>query len=1080
MIDFSKSYNKEEFETFLRDFLPDDSDFINKDLTIDNSFKYFNKAKLIVNCDSLNNLRVIEIEHTATEDRRITLSREIFRFLSNYTYANALIIIHSEKDEQYRLSFIKSSLEWINEKRVNRLFSSPKRFSFLLGPNTKSYTPKKQLINLGKLKDFSDLEERFNIEVVSEEFYEKYKALYHKLKKYFDKDEAFKEFAERNNIKLNILSKKILGQITFCYFLQKKGWLGAGKKEEFYRGSQNFFRENFNSIEKGKKNFFNDFLEYLFYDSLNNEEHKTDFFSSRLKCKIPFLNGGLFEPINNYDWKKESINIPNSLFSNKNEDGILDIFDLFNFTVDENQSIESEIAVDPEMLGKVYERLIDEALRKKYRPFYTHREIVNYMCTISLIKFLENKFINKLKFVDIEQLINNSNSFLFDGIIDNKIISKTKYSKFLGEIDKELSEILICDPAIGSGAFPVAMMNLITNLRIFLAKALNKNVSTYDLKYNFIKNSIHGVDIDGSAIEIAKLRMWLSLLIEEDKLKKANVLPNLQYRLVQGDSLIESYEDFYFRADYKTQQQFELGQNYNLIDSEFKKLILDQNEYYKAVYLSKKEKLKIEIIKRMEKIAFIVIENSRLTKSKNTILKEKFSRSLKNNNFHNFFPWKLFFASVFEIKKGFDIVIGNPPYAESRSDDFDLDKKRLYLKEIKNKWNEVKRITKGSDLMVYFFPLALELLNEYGINTYITSNSWLSTNYGKNLQSFLLEKSMVKEIIDSDFRYFPKGQGPDVNTIISVICKPNNNTKTQDLKYVRINEKFNNLDTFELQNRKNIKVKSFKREDPVLKKFKWGLIFDADEWLVKIFEGLLKKGSSFYEIGQGLNLKRQSIVNIDIIKKLGIDENLLIPFASKESYYCSDRGSNYLVDKNKCNKEILKILRDNKIIPFNPNSTGKEPPKLFLPRGIADKHHCTTNNNNAFSDSCVDIYFNTQFENFDERVLNFWAFLNSSLIFLFRETSGRKSLGGGLLKAEATDLSDLNLYHEFNQYSKIKEIFNHFSKLEVDNVKNTLKLKEYIELDDIVINHFGIQKYADQIRKLLLKKINIRYSKSAT
>ena len=133
---------------------------------------------------------------------------------------------------------------------------------------------------------------------------------------------------------------------------------------KFFKGSNNFLREKFTEIEKEKKNYFNNFLEYLFYDGLNNDKHIDNFYNENLKCKIPFLNGGLFEPVNNYDWRAENLDLPNSIFSNKNEDGILDIFDLFNFTVDENQSIESDLAVDPEMLGKVYERLIDEALKK--------------------------------------------------------------------------------------------------------------------------------------------------------------------------------------------------------------------------------------------------------------------------------------------------------------------------------------------------------------------------------------------------------------------------------------------------------------------------------------------------------------------------------------------------------------------------------------------------------------------------------------------------------------------------------------------------------------------------------------------
>ena len=157
-----------------------------------------------------------------------------------------------------------------------------------------------------------------------------------------------------------------------------------------------------------------------------------------------------------------------------------------------------------------------------------------------------------------------------------------------------------------------------------------------------------------------------------------------------------------------------------------------------------RNKIERKINLLMEKV-FSVIDKDGGKEQNKIILKEKFSKSLKINNFHNFFPWRLVFANVFFLKKGFDIVIGNPPYTESRSENFSIEKKQLYLKEIKNKWNSDKFISKGSDLMTYFFPLSVELLNDFGINILITSNSWLSTNYGKNLQNFYWIKLIRKK-----------------------------------------------------------------------------------------------------------------------------------------------------------------------------------------------------------------------------------------------------------------------------------------------------------------------------------------------
>ena len=1079
MISFDAAYSRNLFVGFLRDFLPDDTEFLEQNISVETSFKDINKITVIGKNKGLNNLTIIEIDHNFSENSRSAQTREIFRFLSKNLYSNVLLITFNKKEEVYRFSLVLSDLEWKNEKTVKKVFSNPKRLSFILGLNSKIYTPKSQLINLGKVKNFSDLHSRFDIEVVSEEFYEKYKNLYEKLVGYFEKDKNFNNFSKKYKVNINLLSKKILGQITFCYFLQKKGWLGANKNEDFYKGSKNFLREKFNDVIKEKKNYFNDFLEYLFYDGLNNDKNIENFFNVNLNCKIPFLNGGLFEPLNDYKWKEENLNIPNTLFSNENGDGILDVFELFNFTVDENQSIESDLAVDPEMLGKVYERLIDEALKKKYRPFYTHREVVNYMCTISLIKFLEKKFSNNLSFNDFEKLLIDTSNFILTGEKIKKDKNDDKYNKFLNELDNELSQILICDPAIGSGAFPVAMMNLITNIREFISVNLGQNKSRYELKYNFIKNSIHGVDIDTSAVEIAKLRLWLSLIIEEINIKKTSALPNLQYRIVQGDSLVESYSNFYFRYDLENIEQRSLLEDDN-IQEEFKDLIKNQDEFYKSIYTSKKNKLKEKIKSQMEKIVFSTIEKDGGKKDKKNLLKEKFSKSLETNNYHNFFHWRLVFANVFFTKKGFDIIIGNPPYTESRSKDFDEDKKKLYLKEIKNKWNDEKMITKGSDLMTYFFPLSVELLNDFGINTLITSNSWLSTNYGKNLQNFLIEKTHMQEIVDSDFRYFPKGKGPDVNTIISILSLKKNNLN-QDLKYIKIKDRFNSLDSFELQNRKNIYVKKFNYDDHKLKTFKWGLLFDSENWLIDIFKDLqLSKKPEYYSIGQGLNLSKEFIVERNDVERLNLDKKILIPFSSKETLYSCYHSNNFLINKKNCSKKDIKVLEIEKIKTFDPSSTSKKPPKLFLPRGVSDKHYCTLNLNDSFTDSAVDIYFNKEFGNYEERLLNFWVFLNSSIFKLYRELSGRKSLGGGLLKAEATDLINLNIYHELKNFKKIDKLFQIFKEKEVENIEDTLNNKDYLDLDDIVMNHLKISKYSEKIRKLLLDKVNLRHKKSTT
>ncbi|GAF98108.1 unnamed protein product, partial [marine sediment metagenome] len=190
-------------------------------------------------------------------------------------------------------------------------------------------------------------------------------------------------------------AKKLLGQVVFLYFLQKKGWFGVERDAEWGTGTKHFLRELFDKKHGDYNNFFNDVLEHLFYDALRDDRSYNDYYYGRFNCKIPFLNGGLFDPIGGYDWVHTDILLPNELFSNQNKtkesdtgNGILDIFDRYNFTVKEDEPLEKEVAIDPEMLGKVFENLLKVKDRKSKGSYYTPREIVHYMCQQSLIKYL--------------------------------------------------------------------------------------------------------------------------------------------------------------------------------------------------------------------------------------------------------------------------------------------------------------------------------------------------------------------------------------------------------------------------------------------------------------------------------------------------------------------------------------------------------------------------------------------------------------------------------------------------------------------------------------------------------------------
>jgi len=439
--------------------------------------------------------------------------------------------------------------------KVKQDFTPARRWSFLVGVNEKSHTAQSRLIKI--LADdehnptLAQLEEAFNIETVTKEFFLKYRELFIRTKEALDRvvknDPKIKADFEAKGVDTVNFAKKLLGQIVFLYFLQKKGWFGVGRDDDWGTGSKHFLRELFEKKHSDYENFFDEILEPLFYEALRtgkDREH-IDYYYSRFNCKIPFLNGGLFDPIGNYDWVHTDIHLPNELFSNSRKtkegdegDGVLDVFDRYNFTVREEEPLEKEVAIDPELLGKAYEKFnairpdnFDEftkALKsgrkgeenkfnKKFGVYYTPREIVHYMCQQSLINYLhtelntspvsyqnignaqtdafgnrvkrgqqdltiENRSQPEIKKEDIETFIKYSDQVReHEAAVQAKGRETRDYSYKIPEsirqnaarIDQKLAEITVCDPAVGSGAFPVGMMNEIVRARNVLSVFLN-------------------------------------------------------------------------------------------------------------------------------------------------------------------------------------------------------------------------------------------------------------------------------------------------------------------------------------------------------------------------------------------------------------------------------------------------------------------------------------------------------------------------------------------------------------------------------------------------------------------------------
>ena len=677
---------------------------------------------------------------------------------------------------EYRISKTKSG----KLKAVEEL-TPAKRFSFLVGEDENSHTAQSRLVPILTMGDetyptLADFEEAFSVEKVTNEFFEKYRDLFLRVKEELDeilkKDSKVKaDFAEKNIDPVDFV-KKLLGQIVFLYFLQKKGWFGVARGQNWGSGPKDFLRRLFRGEYLKYRNFFNDVLEPLFYNALSRDRADVDYFNPRFNCKIPFLNGGLFEPIGGYDWVNTDILLPNELFSNNEKTkegdigtGILDVFDRYNFTVKEDEPLEKEVAVDPEMLGKIYEKINainsknfeeykdivkqgrkskEMKFNKKNGVYYTPPEIVHYMCQQSLIYYLSAELERKVSKEDIEKLIKFGEHFTEN---EATVLEKGKetrtYKYQLPEsirknaklIDDKLRDIKVCDPAVGSGAFPVGMMHEIVKARNVLNPFIKAdNRTTYNFKRECIENSLYGVDIDAGACEVAKLRLWLSLIVDEEDIRNIKPLPNLDYKIVQGNSLLGVEKDLF---------------NHEL----FKQLEKLKPLYFNETNPTKKQEYKNRIEELISKIT----------------------------NGRKEFDFEVYFSEVFHEKSGFDVVIANPPYVRQEK----IKEQKILLRRA-----GYEVYSPRSDLYTYFYERSWEILKNDGFSCFISSNKWMRAKYGENLRRFFKEKTEVINLID--FGGYPVFEATvDTNIILFKKKQPD---KEHKVRFVNVKNELGGKD----------------------------------------------------------------------------------------------------------------------------------------------------------------------------------------------------------------------------------------------------------------------------------------------
>ena len=695
---------------------------------------------------------------------------------------------------------------------------------------------------------------------------------FHQLREALENNPDFVIEAEQHNFTSAQFAKKLMGQIVFLYFLQKKGWLGVsawpnelnekeyknaffarGAKsrelipkvyikiaDDRYRvsgkalkemsdddecilascvkgrpwgtGSRTFMRTLFNFSQKKKANFFDDYLEPLFYDALNVNRGEQGY-DPALHCRIPFLSGGLFEPIDGYDWKHNDFAIPNEVFSNKKDendrdaDGILDIFDRYNFTMSEDEPMEREVAIDPEMLGKVFENLLEVNDRKSKGAFYTPREIVHYMCQEALISYLIKKtslkeqdirdFILLGDFLKDEDTTKDRRQGDHDMLISEEIYKIDKDGNVvvnrLKDIDNALANIRVADPAVGSGAFPLGMLNEIVRARQNISAYMAITMKPYDirmmyrfersphtLKYETIRNCIFAADIEPSAVDITQLRLWLSLVIDDEINPEAKSiidghrnplpLPNLESNILCGNSLIDTFEGSQLinESDLigNVTQNSQINLNQARFETVLRQIIEKQDELFRCDNTEKKAQIKEEIESLRDIIILSQLQGSDVAKL------QRYEES-KQSASRPYVLWQLDFARVFKEKGGFDIVIGNPPYIQLQKSINDETGEKLGDQYVNCGF---KTFAKTGDIYCLFYEKGFNLLHPEGVLAFITSNKWMRAGYGQKLRSFFAYNTNPVRLIDFGSQKIFESATVDVNVLL--FTKEQNQGKT--------------------------------------------------------------------------------------------------------------------------------------------------------------------------------------------------------------------------------------------------------------------------------------------------------------
>lgn len=834
-MEFNKAYSRQEFVRFLQNsFLPEDFVPSEEEVWFRTKMTYSTEAVKLGTCQSLE-LVVYEVKHRSRHDARVSLSKEAFRMLADEMKNRALVVfVPEDNNENYRFSLIEITLDAADDSaRGTKRYSNPRRYSYFLGEGIAYYTPNKYLNEKGRVASKEDLLSRFSVEVLTKEFYQELSDWYAWAIKIIrfpnnidDKDDDAK-FNNEGAIRL-------ITRLIFVWFLKQRHLIPEEFFDERYIADNLIEGFNPHAMvdlfsKSNESKYYKAILQNLFFAMLNSpitpeggkelsERHfrngRGDYDNNKLmryesyfknpqlfvdlaNRTVPFLNGGLFDCLDDKDHGmyydgfsdresvKNSLIIPDYLFFGeevgKNIDlsewygdkkkkkvsarGIIDILKRYNFTVEENTPFDKEVSLDPELLGKVFENLLasfnpetQTTARKQTGSFYTPREIVQYMVDESLVAHLKRMVGEELE-PQYRQLMQYSDD-------DVELTAEQRKS-----IMQSLYNCKILDPACGSGAFPMGILQQMVHIlnridpdnsqwkEMMLQKALDETSEAYrnsssderkeliaDIERSFdesinrpdyarklylIENCIYGVDIQPIAIQISKLRFFISLVVDQntnaDPTDNFGIrpLPNLEAKFVAANTLIGLVK--------KDASLFDSAE----IKAKENELKIAKHKIFGAKTVRTKRKYKNIVNDLRQEIADMLYANG----------------AVGNDEARQLASWDMFDQNasspffdpewMFGVKDGFDIVIGNPPYINANELKKNLGDNEY--KQLKSLYSTAKGTV---DFYVYFFEKALAVLCTNGVLSYITPNKYLCANYGKALRYYFIQNTQILTLWD--------------------------------------------------------------------------------------------------------------------------------------------------------------------------------------------------------------------------------------------------------------------------------------------------------------------------------------------